>query len=246
MEFDQISRDSISFGNDLLNDRREETAQQYQLLAHLRAAAARIRRIGEDAALTANERHALQLIEAYENNFIRHPRAVISIESLPELACIFNESEIIVSTLDEILRFPRILNSTQHLIIDNANQIQHAEVHLLACNARIRTIVAFGSNHLLQPHRSPDQTGFPQHNLRSIFSHLRYHAPYGNVDFTTAYNSEPNLMEVLDTLHQTATAIIHRIPPVHHYIPFARRGFPILLFQCTGGQEQSLSWTRCN
>ena len=62
MEFDQISRDSISFGNDLLNDRREETAQQYQLPAHLRAAAARIRRIGEHAALTANERHALQLV----------------------------------------------------------------------------------------------------------------------------------------------------------------------------------------
>ena len=185
MEFDQFSRDSISFGNDLLNDRREETAQQYQLLAHLRATATRIRQIGEDAAPTANERHALQLIGAYENNITRHTSAVISIEGLPELACIFNEPEIIVSTLEEILRFPRILNMTQHLVIDNANQIRHAEVHLLACNARLRTIVAFGSNHSLQPHRSPDQNGFPQHNLRSILSHLRHHAPYGNVDFNT-------------------------------------------------------------
>ena len=54
MEFDQFSRDSTAFGNDLLNDRREETAQQYQLLAQLRASATRIRQIGEDAALTAN------------------------------------------------------------------------------------------------------------------------------------------------------------------------------------------------
>ena len=80
----------------------------------------------------------------------------------------------------------------------------------MACNARLRTIVAFGSNHSLQPHRSPDQNGFPQHNLRSILSHLRHHAPYGNVDFNTVYNAEPNMMEVLDTLHQTATAIILR------------------------------------
>ena len=97
------------------------------------------------------------------------------------------------------MRFPRILNSTQHLVIDNANQIQHAEVHLLASYARVlashSAIVAFGSNQLLQPHRSPDQTCFPQNNLRLIFSHLRYHAPYGNVDFRRIYSAEPNLMK---------------------------------------------------
>lgn len=212
MEFDQIRWDFISFGNDLVNNRIEETTQQYQLLAYLRATAARIRRIGEYAAPTANEQHVLQLIEAYEKNYTRHPSAVISIENLPELARIFNEVQIIVSTLKELLRFPRIINSTQHLIIDNANQIQHAEVHLLVCNARIRTIVAFGSNHLLQPNRSLDKNGFPQHNLRSIFSHLRYHAPWG-------FGHSP----------PKTNTIVRRETPIHHHIPFARRGFPILL-----------------
>ena len=166
MKFDQIRRDSIAFGDDLIADLREETAQQYQLLAHLRATAARIRRIGEHSPPSANEQLALQLIIAYETNYTRHLDAVISIDSLPELACIFNEVQIIVSTLEELLRFPRILTSTQHLIIDNANQIQHAEVHLLACHAQVQTIVAFGSNHLLKTHRSPDQNVFPQ-NKRS-------------------------------------------------------------------------------
>ena len=246
MEFDQISRDSFPFGIDLITDHREETAQQYQLLAHLRAAAARIRRIGDQAAHTANELRALQLIDAYENNITRHPRAAVSTESLPELACIFNEVQIIVSTLEELLRFPRILNSTQHLVFDNANQIQHAEVHLLASHAQVRTIVAFGSNQLLQPHRSPDQNGFPQNNLRSIFAHLRYHAPYGNVDFRTVYSTEPNLMEILDTINRTTNTAVRPEPIVHRHIPFARQGFPILLLQCPGAQDQSLTWTRCN
>ena len=85
------------------------------------------------------------------------------------------------------MRFPRILAHAQHLIIDNANQIQHVDVHLLASLARVRSIVSFGSNLLLQPHRSPDQINFPQNNLRSIFSHLRYHAPYKNLDFRRVY-----------------------------------------------------------
>ena len=55
-------------------------------------------------------------------------------------------------------------------------------------------------------------------------------------------------MEILDTINQVTVTntIVCRELPVHRHIPFARRGFPILLLQCPGAQDQSLTLTRCN
>ena len=109
-----------------------------------------------------------------------------------------------------------------------------------------RFFVSFGSNLLLRPHRFPDQINFPQNFLRSIFTHLRYHAPYGNLEFRRVYQMEPNLMEVLPTVTSTNLLLSHRTDPIHRHIPLAREGFPIILLQCTGAQELQLTWTRTN
>ena len=111
MEFNQLSRDVISIGNNTIEESREECTRPYQL-AHLRAVATRIRQIHETLPRTANDTRILELIATYEKNITLHPIANISIDNLPEVACIINEVQVIVSTAEMLLRFLKISSTT--------------------------------------------------------------------------------------------------------------------------------------